>query len=66
MNSVYKPIYTAILSGETELALGTIKVKLEVLNNILIEFCTPKKLVRLIKMCLGDSRQNYRRMEEDT
>ena len=28
MNGVYKQISTAILSGETELALGTIKVEL--------------------------------------
>jgi hypothetical protein len=30
-------------------------VKREVLYNILLEFCTPKKLVRLIKMCLNET-----------
>jgi hypothetical protein len=30
-------------------------VKREVLYNILLEFGTPKKLVRLIKMCLNET-----------
>jgi hypothetical protein len=30
-------------------------VKREVLYNILLEFGTPKKLVRLIKMCLNEA-----------
>jgi hypothetical protein len=30
-------------------------VKREVLYNILLEFCIPKKLVRLIKMCLNET-----------
>jgi hypothetical protein len=30
-------------------------VKREVLNNILLEFVIPKKLVRLIKMCLNET-----------
>jgi hypothetical protein len=30
-------------------------VKREVLYNILLEFGTPKKLVRIIKMCLNDT-----------
>jgi hypothetical protein len=30
-------------------------IKREVLYNILLEFCTPKKLVRLIKMCLNET-----------
>jgi hypothetical protein len=30
-------------------------VKKEVLYNILLEFCVPKKLVRLIKMCLNET-----------
>jgi hypothetical protein len=30
-------------------------VKREVLYNILLEFCVPKKLVRLIKMCLNET-----------
>jgi hypothetical protein len=30
-------------------------VKREILYNILLEFGTPKKLVRLIKMCLNDT-----------
>jgi hypothetical protein len=34
-----------------------VSVKREVLYNILHEFCIPKKLVRLIKMCLNE---NYR------
>jgi hypothetical protein len=30
-------------------------VKTEVLYNILLEFCIPKKLVRLLKMCLNET-----------
>jgi hypothetical protein len=30
-------------------------VKREVLYNILLEFCIPKKLDRLIKMCLNET-----------
>jgi hypothetical protein len=30
-------------------------IKREVLYNILLEFSTPKKLVRLIKMCLNET-----------
>jgi hypothetical protein len=30
-------------------------IKREVLYNILLEFCIPKKLVRLIKMCLNET-----------
>jgi hypothetical protein len=30
-------------------------VEREVLYNILLEFCIPKKLVRLIKMCLNET-----------
>jgi hypothetical protein len=35
-------------------------VKREVLYNILLEFCIPKKLVRLIKMCLYETYSKVR------
>jgi hypothetical protein len=35
-------------------------VKREVLYNILLEFGTPKKLVRIIKMCLNDTYSEVR------
>jgi hypothetical protein len=35
-------------------------VKREVLYNILLEFCIPKKLVRLIKMCLNETYSRVR------
>jgi hypothetical protein len=36
------------------------KVKREALYNILLEFCIPKKLVRLIKMCLNETDSKVR------
>jgi sorting nexin-29 len=35
-------------------------VNREVLYNILLEFCIPKKLVRLIKMCLNETYSKVR------
>jgi hypothetical protein len=35
-------------------------IKREVLYNILLEFCTPKKLVRLINMCLNETYSKVR------
>ena len=35
-------------------------VRSEVLYNILIEFCIPMKLVRLIKMCLNETYNRVR------
>jgi hypothetical protein len=35
-------------------------VKREVLYNILLEFVTPKELVRLIKMCLNETYSKVR------
>ena len=34
-------------------------VRSEVLYNILIEFCIPMKLVRLIKMCLNETYSKF-------
>jgi hypothetical protein len=35
-------------------------IKREVLYNILVEFCIPKKLIRLIKICLSETYSNVR------
>jgi hypothetical protein len=35
-------------------------IKREVLYNILLEFCIPKKLVRVIKMCLNETYSKIR------
>jgi len=36
------------------------QVRKEVLYNIIIEFCIPMKLVRLIKMCLNETYSRVR------
>jgi len=35
-------------------------VSREVLYNVVIEFCIPRKLVRLIKMCLNETYSKFR------
>jgi hypothetical protein len=40
--------------------LGYYSVRWEVLYNILIEFCIPVKLVRLLKMCMNETYSRVR------